>query len=67
MLTLLVANMPYVLAALFWLGYQNILCAILRKKSSSQGFRLPAINCRAFSMLGIQIKDLITGGSNPYN
>lgn len=46
----------------FLLGYWTILCAIFRKKSSTKGFSLPAINCSAFSVLGLQIKDLITGG-----
>lgn len=59
--------MPYVLEAFFLLGYWNIFCAILRKKPSTKGFRLPARKCCAFSMLAIQIKDLIAGGSNPCN
>lgn len=58
-------NSKYTICArriFFFLEYRNIVCAILRKKTSTKGFRLPAINCCAFSTLGIQIKDLITRG-----
>lgn len=40
-----------------------MLWIILRKASSPKEFRLSAINCHAFSMLGVHIRNLITENS----
>lgn len=44
-----------------------MLWAILRKAGLPKEFRLFAVNCCAFSMLGTRIRNLVTEDSSPRN